>query len=153
MRPLANIKRARWFSSFFDDPAAGAPAGDAKLVFDLLSAGADVGDEPVVADELPGSLVVVALVEAEALRLLGSRLRPRYRDGVEGTLEEQVVVAVGPGMGEADGYPGALGENRAFRPLFALSVGLGPVLGPPRGALVMAPSQERKLQSTPTSSS
>ena len=137
----------------FDDPAAGAPSGDAQLVFDLLSAGADVGDEPVVADKLPGPLVIVALVEAEALRLLGARLRPRYRDGVEGALKEQVVVAVGPGMGEADGDPGALGEDRAFRPLLARSVGLGPVFGPPRGALVMAPSQERKSQSMPTSSS
>ena len=135
------------------DPPSGAPSGDAQLVLDLLSPRADVRDEPAVADEPPRPSVIVALVEAEALRLLGARLRPRYRDGVEGTLEEQVVVAVGPFVGEADGRPGALGEDRALRPLVALSVGLGPVFGPPRGALVMAPSQERKLQSMPTSSS
>ena len=70
-----------------------------------------MGDEPVAADELPGPLVIVGLVEAEALRLLGGRLRPRYRDGVEGTLKELVVVAVGALVGEADGDPGALGED------------------------------------------
>lgn len=95
----------------FDDPAAGAPSGDAQLVLDLLSPRADVGDEPVATDELPGALVVIGLVEAEALRLLGGGLRPRYGDGVEGTLKELVVVAVGTFVGEADGDPGALGED------------------------------------------
>src|SRR5680860_397575 len=64
-----------------------------------------------------------------------------------------MVVAVGSGLGQADRHSGSFGKDRAFGPLLALSVGLGPVFSPPRGALVMAPSQERKLQSMPTSSS
>ena len=95
----------------FDDPASGAPSGDAQLVLDLLSPRADVGDEPVRADELPGPFVVVGLVEAEALRRQLGGLRPLYREGIEGTLKELVVVAVGTGVGEADGDPGALGED------------------------------------------
>jgi hypothetical protein len=70
-----------------------------------------VGDEPAVADELPGRPVVVGFVQAEALRRQLGGLRPRYRDGVEGTFKELVVVAVGTFVGEADGDPGALGED------------------------------------------
>ncbi len=42
-------------------------------------------------------------------------------------------------------HPGPFGEDRAFRPFFALSVGLAAVFPLPKGALVMAPSAERKL--------
>jgi hypothetical protein len=93
------------------------------------------------------------LVQAEALRPRGGRLRPLYGDGIERGFEELVVVAVGSVVGQADGDPGAFGEDRALRPFLALSVGLGPVFPAPRGALVMAPSQERKSQSMPTTSS
>src|SRR3954469_16943047 len=56
-------------------------------------------------------------------------------------------------MRDPDGHTGGLREKRTFRPFFALSVGLGPVLGPPKGALVIAPSAASQLQSMPTSSS
>src|SRR5665811_820482 len=64
-----------------------------------------------------------------------------------------VVIAVGAVVSQADRHPGSLGHDRAFRPFLALSVGLGPVFPWPSGALVMAPSTERKLQSMPTCSS
>jgi hypothetical protein len=51
------------------------------------------------------------------------------------------------------GMPTGICEERALRPLLALSVGLGPVFGPPSGALVIAPSAARQGQSMPTSSS
>jgi hypothetical protein len=49
--------------------------------------------------------------------------------------------------------PSRLAEKRAFRPLFALSVGFGPVFAPPRGALPMAPSAASQAESIPTTPS
>ena len=62
-------------------------------------------------------------------------------------------MAVGALVGEPRGDPRRLAENRALGPLFALSVGLGPVLGPPSGALVIAPSPASQSQSSPTAAS
>jgi hypothetical protein len=60
---------------------------------------------------------------------------------------------MGTVVGEPDRDARALGEDRALGPLLALSVGFGPVAGPPSGALVIAPSQARNDQSMPTLSS
>ncbi len=62
-------------------------------------------------------------------------------------------MTVGAVVREPDRDAARLGEDRALRPLFALSVGFGPVLPPPRGALVMAASAASQLQSIPTVSS
>ena len=63
-----------------DDPAAGAEAGLALDRLRLLAASADVGGEGELVAELVQLGVVVALVEAEALGLLGCRLWPLDRD-------------------------------------------------------------------------
>ena len=81
------------------NPASGAPSRDVQLVFDLLASGADMGDKPVGADEFPGLLVVVGLVQADALRPIGGGPRPLYGEGIEGSFKELVVVAVGSGVG------------------------------------------------------
>ena len=137
----------------FDDPAAGAPAGGADLVGDLLAAGADVRRESVLGDEVADLGVVVGLVETETLGCFGSRLGPLDRDRVECPLQEQVVVAVGAFVVEADRDSRAFAEDRTLRPFLALSVGFGPVFGPPSGALVIAPSAASHDQSIPTTSS
>ena len=134
----------------FDDPASGAPARDVELVGDLFAAGTDVRRERVVDDELVALAVVVGLVKAEALWRLGSRLWPLDRDRVERRLQELVVVAVGAVVCQPDRDPCSLAENRTFRPFFALSVGFGPVFGPPSGALLIAPSAASHDQSIPT---
>jgi hypothetical protein len=134
----------------FHDPASGAPARDVELVGDLFAAGADVRRELIVDDELVALAVVVGLVKAEALSRRGGRLRPVDRDRVERRLQELVVVAVGAVVCQPDRDPAALAENRTFRPFFALSVGFGPVFGPPSGALVIAPSAASHDQSIPT---
>jgi len=59
-------------------------------------------------------------------------------------------VAVGAVVRQPDRDPRSLAENRTFRPFFALSVGFGPVFGPPSGALVIAPSAASHAQSMPT---
>ena len=56
-------------------------------------------------------------------------------------------------MRQPDRDPRSLAENRTFRPFLALSVGLGPVFGPPNGALVIAPSAASQAQSIPTTRS
>ena len=134
----------------FHDPASGAPARDVELVGDLFAAGADVRRELVADDELVALGVVVGLVKAEALWRLRGRLGPVDRDRVERRLQELVVVAVGAVVCQPDRDPAALAENRTFRPFFALSVGFGPVFGPPSGDLVIAPSAASHDQSIPT---
>jgi hypothetical protein len=136
-----------------DDPAPRPPAGFAQALLDLLAAGADVGREVVVDDELAGLDVVVGLVQADALRRLKRRCGPLDRDRVERRLQQLVVIAVGALVIEPDRDPGALREDRSLRPLLALSVGFGPVLGPPKGALPIAPSAASQAQSIPTTSS
>ena len=59
-------------------------------------------------------------------------------------------MAVGTIVVEPDGDARPLRENRPLRPFFALSVGLGPVLGPPSGAFPIAPSAANQSQSIPT---
>lgn len=132
------------------DPAARPPLGVVRLQVDLLAACADVRRELVGGDGRADFGVVVGLVQADALRLLFSRLRALDRDRVERPLQQLVVVAVRTVVTEPDRDPRTLGEDRALRPPLALSVGFGPVLGPPSGALVIAPSADRNDQSIPT---
>jgi hypothetical protein len=60
-------------------------------------------------------------------------------------------VAVGAVVRQPDRDPSCLAEKRTFRPFLALSVGFGPVLAPPSGALPTAPSAASHSQSIPTS--
>ena len=82
--------------------------------------------------------------------MLGRRLGPLDRDALSGWLEQRLIVAVGAVVRQPDRDPRSLAENRTFRPLLALSVGFGPVFGPPSGAFVIAPSQASQAQSIPT---
>jgi hypothetical protein len=140
-----------------EDPwiaSGGAPtAGSADLLGDLLTARADVRGEVVVLDQLAGLLVVICLVQADALRLLYGRLGTLDRDRVERALQQLVIVAVRTVVIEPARDPRGLAENRTLRPPLALSVGFGPVFGPPSGTLVIAPSAASHAQSMPTTSS
>jgi hypothetical protein len=137
----------------FDDPPACPPGGAVLFEVDLFAAAADVRCQPVLADELATVGIVVGLVEADPLRLLDGRLGTLDRDRVERALQQLVIVAVGALVLEPDRDTRSLAEDRPFRPLFALSVGFGPVFGPPNGALVIAPSAASQAQSIPTVSS
>src|SRR5271170_195949 len=80
-------------------------------------------------------------------------LRALDRDRVQRPLQQLVVVAVRAVVIEPERNPRSLGEDRTLRPPLALSVGFGPVLAPPSGALLIAPSPDRNDQSMPTTSS
>lgn len=171
IRPQASCSGARWFSGFFDqrmsgarlrfsegvagfnDPAPGAPAGHAELERDLLAAAADVRRQPPGDEKLARLPVVVGGIEAEALWRPHGRLGPRDGERLESGFQELVVVAVGTVTCQPERHPPCLAEKRTFRPFLARSVGLGPVSGPPSGALVIAPSAASRAQSMPTAAS
>ena len=94
-----------------DDPAAGAEAGLAGERLRFLAAAADVGGEAELAGKLAHLVVVVALVEAEVLRLLQGRLGTLDRDRVERALQEEVVIAVRALVVEPDRDAAALAED------------------------------------------
>ena len=133
-----------------DDPAACFPLGVLRLLLDLLTACADVRRQLVIADQLADFLIVVSLVETDALRLLRGWFGTLDRDRVECSLQQLVIVAVRAVVIEPDRDPCTLREDRTLRPPLARSVGLGPVFGPPSGALVIAPSAANQDQSIPT---
>ena len=133
----------------FDDPAAGAEAG---LVFDRLgffAAATDVGCEAELAGELVHLGVVVALVEAETLRSLPGRLGSFDRDRLDCLPGELEVVQVRARCCDRDRDALTLGEEAPLSPFLALSVGFGPVLAPPTGALPIAPSIASHSHSIP----
>lgn len=133
-----------------DDPAACFPFGVLSLLLDLLAACADVRRERVVTNQLADFGVVIRLVQADALWVLWGRFGPLDRDRVQRALQQLVVVAVRAVVIEPDRDPRTLREDRTLRPPLALSVGFGPVLVPPSGALVIAPSPDKNDQSMPT---
>lgn len=133
-----------------DDPAAGPPVGVEPLEVDLLAAGADVWCEVATFEQVADRWEVVGLVETETLGIVFGGLGTLDRDRVECALQQLVVVAVGAIVIDPDRDPGSICEERALRPPLALSVGLGPVLAPPSGAFVIAPSAASQDQSMPT---
>jgi hypothetical protein len=133
----------------FDDPAAGAEAGRALDRLRLFAAAADVGGEGELRGELVYLGVVVALVQAEALRLRRGRGGPRDRDALERLPGELEVVQVRPRRRDPERDALALAEEAPFCPLLALSVGFGPVSSPPSGALPSAPSIASHSHSIP----
>lgn len=136
-----------------DDPPPGSPPRSADLLGDLLAAGTDVRREVIAGNQAAGLGVVIGPVQTDTLRRLGRRLGTLDWDRVQRALQQLVIVAVRTLVVEPDRDARALREDRAFRPFLARSVGFAPVLGPPRGALVIAPSAASHAQSMPTVSS
>lgn len=64
-----------------------------------------------------------------------------------------MIVAIGTVACESERDTRSIGQQGTFRPFLPRSVGFGPVFGPPSGALLIAPSAERKDQSMPICSS
>ena len=134
----------------FDDPAARSPAGHVSFQPQFFTARTDVRAVVAGDNELADAPEVVASVEAQPLRAPRCRLWSRYRDRVERRGQQLHVVAVGTVMRQPDRDPSCLAQKRTFRPLLALSVGFGPVFGPPSGAFPIAPSAASQAQSIPT---
>ena len=132
-----------------DDPAASAETGLALDRPGLFAAAADVGGERELRGELTDLVVVVGGVEAQPLRPSRGRLGPFDRDRLDRLAGELVVVQVRARRRDPDRDALALGEEAAFRPFLALSVGFGPVSAPPSGALPIAPSIASHSHSIP----
>jgi hypothetical protein len=137
----------------FDDPAASAEAGFLRECPLLFAAGADVGGEAELTRELVDLVLLVGAIEAETLWTSSAGPGTIDRDRLDRRSGEQVVVAVRARVGYPDRDAATLGEKAPLRPFLALSVGLGPVLPPPSGALVIAPSIANHSQSIPSRSS
>jgi hypothetical protein len=133
-----------------DDPSSCPPPRGVGLEPDLLAARSDVRCESVLLGELANRRDVVGAVKAQALRPGSGRFGPRDRDRLDRLGEELQVVAVGALVRDPERDPCGLREKRTLRPFLALSVGFGPVFGPPSGALVVAPSAASQSQSIPT---
>lgn len=133
----------------FDHPTAGTEASLALDRLRLFSASADVGGEGELRDELVYLGVVVALIQAQPLRLLRGRLGPRDRDALERRAGELEIVQVRARRRDPERDALTLGEEAPFRPFLALSVGFGPVSSPPSGALPSAPSIASHSHSIP----
>jgi hypothetical protein len=86
-----------------DHPAPGAPPRSANLLTDLLTTGADVRRQITGGDGVADFLVVVSLVQADALRLLRGRFGTLDRDLVQRALQQLVIVAVRAVVIEPDG--------------------------------------------------
>ena len=132
-----------------NDPAAGAEAGLAFELLGFFAARAYVRGEAELGGELVHLGKVVALVEAEPLRLFGGRLGPLDRDRLERGACELEVVQIRARRRDPERDALALAEDAPFRPFLALSVGFGPVSSPPNGALPSAPSIANHSHSIP----
>jgi hypothetical protein len=137
----------------FDDPAAGSEAGFVLDRVRLFAAAADVGGESELLGEVTDLAVVVGGVETQPLRPLPGRFGPFDRNRLDRLVGELVVVQVRARWRDPDRDALALGEEAPFRPFLALSVGFGPVLAPPSGALPIAPSIASHSHSIPNWSS
>ena len=116
---------------------------------------ADVGGEAELVGELADLVVVVALVEAQPLRLLVRRAEVGQPGSLSSVVARHLeVVAVGSVDRDADRDSVRLrSAGSAWYHACARSVGFGPVFSPPSGAFVIAPSIASHSQSIPFSSS
>ena len=106
--------------------------------------------EPLRDHRLARGVVVLAAVQAQALRLIIGGDWTVDLGGGDRVVQQLHVMAVRALVREPDRDPCGVREDRALGPLLALSVGFGPVFEPPSGALVIAPSAARNDQSMPT---
>lgn len=95
----------------FDNPAAGTPVRVAQALLHLLAAAGDMRDKPRAGEQIATDAVVVAGIEAETLGYRERRLWSCDRDRGKGGLQEQVVVAIGAGVGQSDGDTGSVGKD------------------------------------------
>jgi hypothetical protein len=97
--------------------------------------------------------IVVALVQAEMLWRLRSRLGALHHDTLKRGGQELGIVDVGPSDGCARRTAISFYDYATFYPFFPRSVGLRPTKSPPMRALPIAVSAACHCQSPPPSSS
>jgi hypothetical protein len=105
------------------DPLHDPPPGlDPRLLLDglgFLAARQDMGGTAELAQGGTDLLLIVALVQARALRLLLAGFGPGDDDALQGGADQLHVRAVGAGLCQAQGDAMPLGEDAAFAPTLA----------------------------------
>jgi hypothetical protein len=86
-----------------DDPASSFSARASFELARILSTPRDVPSEAELVQECVDLAIIVALVEAHALRLVTRRARARDRYALDGVMREPLVDHVCAGDGEAKG--------------------------------------------------
>src|ERR1700733_762900 len=124
----------------FDNPATGFESGRLLDGTDLFTATSDVRGEAKFFRQLTHLTVVVALVEAEALRSVARGLGPRDDDALERLTRQLEVVAVRPGDDDGEGDAVGLGQQAALGSALRSVGGVGAGFFPPRAA----PSSSRR---------
>src|SRR5271166_5999215 len=99
----------------------------------LFAARTDVCREAELLDDLPHCVIVVALIQAHALRLVGRRLWPFDRNALQGLLNQLHVVAIGAVHGQADRNSLSLHQQAALGTLLGAIGRVFAGLFPPRG--------------------
>src|SRR5215212_5603733 len=86
---------------------------------------ANVGGVAELEQQVPHFLVIIALIQAQSLRLLGGWFRTRDRDALQGRLRQFEVVAVRPVHDQAQRDATPVGEQAALHPPLRPIGGIG----------------------------
>ncbi len=115
------------------DPTPRFPTSPPLDLLGLLAAGLDVRREAEVRQDLSDLVLVIPLIQAQALRLLGAGLGALDGDALQGCRGQLHVVAVGPVHGQPDRDAVALDQQAALDALLGTVGGIFPGLFLPRG--------------------
>src|SRR2546421_4604641 len=91
----------------------------------LFSSWANMGRKAVFVQDVTHLLVVVALVQTHALRLLLGRLRSLDDDALDGRAEQFHIMAMGSLKHQANWHSMTLGQHAPFHPTLAPIRGIG----------------------------
>src|SRR2546428_8747248 len=123
----------------FDDPPSRLETCLVLERLRLFSSCPDVGGEAKLVQEVSDFVIVIALIQAQPLRRVGSRVWALCSDTLNGLARHLKVIAVRPVHCEADGHAMAVGEHAALGARFPAIRRILAHLFPPREALWSSP--------------
>lgn len=135
------------------DPAAGAVAEVCPEFLGLFATTADMCREVEIVEQFTDEVVVVGLVQTDALGMLLSGSGTIDGDTLDGLLGELAVIAVGAFDRQAEGDSCGLAHHAALDTELAAIGRVRPRLAASQRAFPIDPSIDSQLQSIPTSSS
>jgi hypothetical protein len=113
----------------------------------IFAAAAQLGRKTQARHQFAHLIKVIALVQAQALRILQSRQLTLYHQSSQGCLCQFHIVSVGPIHRNGHRYAMRLGQQTALDAAFAAIRKVEAGFFPPSGALVMLPSSASHDQS------
>src|SRR2546421_1465477 len=114
----------------FHHPAPGFEPGFSLDGLGLFSSWANMGRKAECVQDVAHLLVVIALVQTHALRLLLARLRSLDHDALDGRAEQFHIMALGSLKRQAHWHSMALGQHAPFHPALAPIRGMGSAFFP-----------------------